>query len=163
VTVDIGFNDFECASLTCLFPGIERIEERLPPILAELQAAAPGVPIVGMNVYDPFLTFWLGDEDERILAYQSVAAMQLINEALEEVYAEAGISVADVEAAFAIDDWETLVPLAGHGLVPRNVALLCARTWQCASPPLGPDRHPNVLGFRVMADAFAVELGLPPA
>jgi hypothetical protein len=27
---------------------------------------------------------------------------------------------------------------------------------------LGPDRHPNVLGFRVMAQAFARELGLEP-
>ena len=163
VTIDIGFNDFDCASLACLFPGIERIEERLPPMLEALQAATPGVPIVGMNVYDPFLSFWLGDEDERTLAYQSVVAMQLINEALEGVYEEAGIPVADVESAFAIDDWETLVPLAGHDLVPRNPALLCERTWQCVAPPLGPDRHPNVLGFRVIADAFAAELGIAPA
>lgn len=163
ITIDIGFNDFDCSdALACLFPGIQRIEERLPDILADLQAAAPGVPIVGMNVYDPFLTLWLGGEADRTLAHQSVVAMQLINETLEQAYEEAGIPVADVEAAFAIDDWETLVPLAGHDLVPRNLALLCERTWQCVPPPLGPDRHPNVLGFRAMADAFAVELGLSP-
>jgi lysophospholipase L1-like esterase len=164
ITIDIGFNDFECSdALACLFPGIERIEARLPSILADLRSAAPRVPIVGMNVYDPFLALWLGDDADRTLARQSVVAMQLINETLEQAYEEAGVPVADVEAAFAIDDWETLVPLAGHDLVPRNLALLCERTWQCTAPPLGPDRHPNVLGFRAMADAFAVQLGFVPA
>ncbi len=163
ITIDIGFNDFDCSdALACLFPGMERIEERLPAILADLQAAAPGVPIVGMNVYDPFLTLWWGDEADRTLARQSVVAMQLINETIENAYEDAAIPVADVENAFAIDDW-TLVPLAGHDLVPRNLALLCERTWQCLPPPLGPDRHPNVLGSRAMADAFAAELGLSPA
>jgi lysophospholipase L1-like esterase len=160
ISIDIGFNDFECSGLDCLFPGIADIETRLPSILAELKAAAPGVPIVGMNIYDPFLTFWL-DGDE-VLARQSVVAIQLVNEALDRVYAEADIPVADVETAFAIDAWETLVPMAGHGDVPLNVALLCQRTWQCHEPPLGPDRHPNVLGFRAMAEAFARELGLEP-
>jgi lysophospholipase L1-like esterase len=162
ISIDIGFNDFACEdALRCLFPGIDSIEARLPSILAELQAAAPGVPIVGMNIYDPFLTYWLvGDE---VLARQSVEAIRLINEALGDVYAKAGIPVADVETAFAIGDWETLVPMAGHGDVPLNVALLCQRTWQCHAPPLGPDRHPNVLGFRAMAEAFARELGLEPA
>jgi lysophospholipase L1-like esterase len=163
ITIDLGFSDFDCTdALACLFPGIERIEERLPAMLAELRAAAPGVPIVGMNIYDPYLTMWLGDDAERTLARQSVVAIQLINEALEGVYADAGIPVADVESAFAIDDWETLVPLAGQGQVPRNLALLCERTWTCFPPPLGPDRHPNVLGARAMAEAFAAVLGLQP-
>lgn len=163
ITIDIGFNDFDCSdALACLFPGIERIEERLPAILADLRAAAPGVPIVGMNVYDPFLTRWWGDAADRTLARQSVVAMQLINETIERAYEDAAIPVADVAAAFDIDDW-TLVPLAGHGLVPRNLALLCERTWQCVPPPLGPDRHPNALGSRAMADAFAAELGISPA
>ena len=162
ITIDIGFNDFECDGLACLFPGIDGIEERLPSIIGDLQAAAPGVPIVGMNIYDPFLTLWLGDDDERTLARRSVVAMQLINEALERVYSEAGVPVADVATAFAIDDWSTLVPLAGHGQVPRNLAILCERTWQCDPPPLGPDRHANVLGYRAMADAFAEQLGLSP-
>ena len=114
-----------------------------------------------MNIYDPYLTMWL-EEDTRALARQSVVAIQLINEALEEAYGAAGIPVADVEAAFHIDDWDTLVPMAGYGEVPLNLALLCERSWMCHPPPLGPDRHPNVLGFRVMAEAFAPELGLDP-
>jgi lysophospholipase L1-like esterase len=162
ITIDIGFNDFECSDdLLCVFTGIRNIEQRLPAILADLRAAAPDTPIVGMNIYDPFLTFWL-DEQTRVLAGQSVVAMQMVNEALGEVYAAAGIPVADVETAFAMGDWRSLVPMAGFGEVPRNLALLCERTWQCHPPPLGPDRHPNVLGFRVMAEAFARELGLEP-
>jgi lysophospholipase L1-like esterase len=163
ITIDIGFNDFECSdALTCLFPGIEKIEARLPALLTELQAAAPGVPIVGMNIYDPYLTMWLED-DTRVLAGQSVVAIQLINEALDRAYDAAGIPVADVEAAFRIDDWNTRVPMAGFGEVPLNLALLCERTWQCHAPPLGPDRHPNSLGYRAMAEAFARELGLEVA
>jgi lysophospholipase L1-like esterase len=162
ITIDIGFNDHECdTSPLCVFTAIANIEERLPPILAELRAAAPDTPIVGMNIYDPFLVYWF-EEDTRRLAGQSVVAVQMLNETLEEAYASAGIPVADVEAAFEIDDWGTRVPLAGHGDVPRNLALLCERTWLCHEPPLGPDRHPNVLGHRVMAEAFARELRLDP-
>jgi lysophospholipase L1-like esterase len=159
ITIDIGFNDFPCSDdLSCVFPGIENIAERLPPILATLKEAAPDVPIVGMNVYDPFVTFWLTGEEE--LAKQSVWALKLINETLEDAYADAGMSVADVESAFAIDDWETMVPMAGFGEVPLNVALVCERSWMCFPPPLGPDRHPNVLGSRVIAEAFADELDI---
>lgn len=162
ITIDIGFNDFDCTdAMECLLPGLARIQERLPPILDELHAAAPDVPIVGMNVYDPYLVMWF-DPETRGLSGQSVVAVQLLNATLEGVYERAGMSVADVEAAFDITDWETLVPMAGRGHVPRNVALLCERTWLCHEPPLGPDRHPNPLGFRVMAEAFARELGLEP-
>ncbi len=162
ITIDIGFNDFACTDdILCVFTGLANIHERLPAILAELQAAAPDVPIVGMNIYDPFLTMWF-DEETRVTAGQSVVAVQMLNEALAEVYSTAAIPVADVAAAFAIDDWATLVPMAGLGDVPLNVALVCERTWQCHPPPLGPDRHPNILGQRVMAEAFARELGLSP-
>lgn len=163
ITIDLGFNDFECTdSLACLLPGIEVIEQRLPPVLAELQAAAPGVPIVGMNVYDPFLTYWFAGGLDATLAELSVGAVSLLNDTLETIFRGAGIPVADVAAAFEMREWDTLVPLAGHGEVPRNVALLCERTWQCHPPPLGPDRHPNVLGARVIAEALATELGLDP-
>ncbi len=162
ITIDIGFNDFPCDdSPLCVFAGIDNIKRRLPSILDELRAAAPHTPIVGMNIYDPFLTLWF-DESTRVTAGQSVVAIQMVNEALAEAYRAAGIPVADVAAAFDIDDWDTRVSMGGLGEVPRNLALLCERTWLCDPPPSGPDRHANVLGYRVMAEAFARELGLDP-
>ena len=43
--------------------GLALIVANLPTILGTLRTVAPRVPIVGMNLYDPFLAFWLaGDE-----------------------------------------------------------------------------------------------------
>ena len=42
--------------------------------LEELRAAAPGVPIVGMNVYNPYLAMWF-DAETRSLSGQSVVAV----------------------------------------------------------------------------------------
>jgi hypothetical protein len=39
--------------------------------------------------------------------------------------------------------------------VPVDVARVCAWTWNCASPPHGPDIHPNTTGYGVIAHAFA--------
>jgi lysophospholipase L1-like esterase len=52
-----------------------------------------------------------------------------------------------------------MVSLPGAGEVPLNVARICAWTWICAPAPLGPDNHPNVDGYAVIARAFAAELG----
>jgi lysophospholipase L1-like esterase len=44
--------------------------------------------------------------------------------------------------------------------VPLNVGLICEWTWICAPAPLGPNNHPNADGYRVIARAFADQLGL---
>ena len=50
VTIDIGPNDLFRGG------GVPAITTNLPVILAALrEAAGPGVPIIGMNFYDPFL------------------------------------------------------------------------------------------------------------
>jgi hypothetical protein len=42
----------------------------------------------------------------------------------------------------------------GVGTVPRNVALICQWTWECASRPRGPNQHANQAGYGVIARAF---------
>ncbi len=160
VTIDIGWNDFPCQTgLECIRPGVESIGRNLPGILATLRAAAgPNVPIVGMTLYDPFLAYWLTGQQD--LAILSVGAILQINDFVERIYAAAAMPVADMEGAFSITSFSPLVPLPGDGLVPLNVAAICAWTWMCAPPPLGPDNHANADGYHAMALAFAAVLGL---
>ena len=156
ITIDIGFADFPRDDISSLGPGIEAIEQNLPQILYALAQAAPGTPLVGMTIYDPFLPAWLtGDQG---FAELSVPIVQSINRALTGVYTAMGTSIADVEGAFDTTDFTTLVPLEGVGDVPLNVARVCTWTWLCAAPPLGPDRHPNEQGHAAIAAAFWQQL-----
>jgi lysophospholipase L1-like esterase len=144
VTIDIGANDV-------LGPGgAGEIVENLPTILAELRAAAgPDVPIVGMNYWNPNgPAVWFATHDLAALE-ADVAGLLAFNDFLEGFYAAAGMPVADVETAFSTTDL-TLV-----GGIPVTVLRVCAWTWICAPPPLGPDIHPNTAGYGVIAQAFA--------
>lgn len=157
VTIDIGFNDLPGYFLEAIPAGIASINRNLPGILATLQeAAGPGTPIVGMTIYDAFLPMWLdgplGQDMARISVWDAVVP---INAIFCEIYRAAGLSLADVEGAFATTDFETEVELAGVGPVPINVARACEWTWGGAPPPLGPDPHANARGYRVIAEAFA--------
>ncbi len=161
VTIDIGFNDFPCdTDVSCLYPGIASIRANLPTILATLrQAAGPSTPIVGMTIYDPFLPAWFQGPEGQAFARMSVEqAVVPLNTILTGIYAAFGSPVADVQGAFATTDFSTIVTLPGIGAVPRNVALVCLGTWLCVPPPLGPDRHANVIGYHMIADAFAAVL-----
>ena len=163
VTIDLGWNDFPCQdSVACLAPGVAQIGANLPGILQALRnAAGPDVPIVGATLYDPFLAFWLTGADGQTLARLSVtAAIVPLNTFVSGIYAAAGMPVADVQGAFHTTDFDTLVPLPGVGTVPLNVALICAYTWICAPPPLGPNNHATTAGYEAMALAFAAKLGL---
>jgi len=157
VTIDLGWNDFPCQTgLECIPPGVASIQARLPGILASLRkAAGPDVPIVGATLYDPFLAYWFTDP---ALATLSVwGAIVPINGLVTGIYAGAGMPVADVEGAFATTDF---TPLPEAGGLPTNVVRICAWTWICAPPPLGPDNHANDDGYHAMALAFAAQLGL---
>jgi lysophospholipase L1-like esterase len=46
------------------------------------------------------------------------------------------------------------------GKIPRNVALICQWTWECAAPPRGPNQHADRAGYGVIADAFLRTAGL---
>jgi lysophospholipase L1-like esterase len=143
VTIDIGANDV-------LGPGgASEIVENLPVILAELRAAAgPDVPIVGMNYWNPTGPgVWFATQDLALLE-ADIAGLLGFNDFLEGFFAAVGMPVADVESAFSTTDL-TLV-----GGVPVSVLRVCAWTWICAPPPLGPDIHPNAVGYGVIARAF---------
>ena len=161
VTIDIGANDFPCQEPACIPAGVASIQANLPSILAVLRdAAGPGVPIVGMTIYNPFLAAWFQGPDGQATAQLSAAVMAQLNGMLRAIFAASGVPVADVDGAFSSDDFSTIVNLPGLGLVPLNVARICQWTWVCAPPPLGPNNHANAEGYGVIAQAFAEALGL---
>jgi lysophospholipase L1-like esterase len=143
VTIDLGANDVLSGG------GVADIAANLPPALAALTAAAgPGVPIIGMNYYDPFLApVWF--QTQSLAALQAEVATTVgFNNFLEGIYGAFGLEVADVEAAFSVTDL-TLV-----GGTPVNVLRTCAWTWMCSVE----DIHANTDGYGVMAGAFLAEL-----
>jgi lysophospholipase L1-like esterase len=162
ITIDIGANDFPCQAAECIPAGVGTIQSNLPAILAKLRAAAgPGVPIVGMTLYNPFLANWLLGPDGQLIAQASASQlMGPVNGVLKAIYASAGIGFADLETAFSSNDFATQVDLPGAGTVPLNVARICMWTWVCAPAPYGPDNHANEAGYGAIAHAFAIELGL---
>jgi lysophospholipase L1-like esterase len=161
VTIDIGANDFPCQAAECIPAGAAAIQANLPTILAALrEAAGPGVPIVGMTIYNPFLAAWLlGPEGQAFARLSATYLMGPVNALLRGIYVAASAGVADIETAFSSNDFATQVDL-GFGPIPLNVARICMWTWVCAPAPLGPDNHANAAGYGVIADAFAAALGL---
>jgi lysophospholipase L1-like esterase len=148
ITIDIGGNDVGLCvyqlDQACLADGLTAIKQNLPVILSALREAAPDVPIVGMNYYDPFLAFWFSDPTAAQTTEQMVVHF---NDVLGSVYGAAGDPVADVETAFSTTDG-TLV-----GGIPLNVLRICQWTWMC-DPTNGPDLHANTAGYGVIAQAF---------
>jgi lysophospholipase L1-like esterase len=162
ITIDIGANDFPCQEPRCVPAGVASIQANLPTILAALrEAAGRKVPIVGMTLYNPFLAAWLLGPDGQ--AFARASATQLmgpVNGLLRALFVGGGAGVADIETAFSSNDFDTLVNLPGAGTVPLNVARICMWTWVCAPAPFGPDNHANTAGYGVIAQAFAIALGL---
>jgi lysophospholipase L1-like esterase len=143
VTIDLGANDILSGG------GVPAVVANLPPILATLKAAAgSGVPIVGMNYYDPALAaVWF--QTGSVAAVQAQAAQSAaLTGLLGALYAPFGIPVANVFAAFESTN-SSLV-----GGVPVNVQRICQWTWMCAGEPHGPDIHANNDGYGVIAEAF---------
>jgi lysophospholipase L1-like esterase len=162
VTIDIGANDLEdCGgqqSLATLASCIGQASEsaaRLATILAGVRAAAgPGVRIVGMSYYLPELAEWRDGEPGHAIAWVSERLATAYNGLLNGAYTRAGIAVANVFGAFDTTDFGNPMTVPGLGTLPRNVALICKWTWECAPPPRGPNQHANPAGYRVIADAI---------
>ena len=158
ITIDIGANDVYCSitrplDMRCITDASAAVETNLPSILTALRAAAPSVPIVGMNYYDPYFAFWFQGRGGRAAATDSRQAFLKLNDTLERIYKAAGSPVADVEGAFSTTDFATKVVSPGFGTIPLNVARICQWTWMCAPSP-GPDIHANTEGYGVIAGAF---------
>ena len=162
ITIDIGVNDllFQCLDgrtglwdRACAKDERPRLRTRLANILDALAAAAPGVPIVGMTYYDPFLGLWGRVPGGYKLAKADHRVMNLLNAALENVYGDAGVPVADVAATFRTDDFTDTVIVPGRGRLPLNVALACRWTWFCTTKYFF-DPHPNWKGYRRVARTF---------
>ena len=155
ITIDIGANNVDgCVlssgsiSQSCLLQGLAEVERQLPVILTALRGAAGrGVPIVGMNYYDPFLAAYLLPGGTT-LASESLTVTGTFNQLLEGVYQRAGDQVADVQSAFQTLDTAT-DPTTG---LPVDVERICQLTWMCGSTP---NIHPNETGYEVIAEAFA--------
>ncbi len=159
VTIDIGANDINhCApdgrvDVACVVQGLTSIGENLPVLLSMLRSAAPRVPVLAMNYYDPFLAVWLlGDTGPRI-AVGTVAVTAAVNRQLEDIYRHFGARVVNVQDAFGTTDLLRTVPTR-YGLVPVAVARICAWTWMCEPAPVGPNIHANREGYRVIAEAL---------
>jgi hypothetical protein len=69
--------------------------------------------------------------------------------------------VADVAKAFSTDDITDIVTTPNHGMVPKDVAVICRLTGGCDH---GFDLHANSLGHQLIADTFfaAITAGVVP-
>jgi len=169
ITIDIGANDTEdCGSqrgvgkiASCFETDVPRVASNLTTIMARLRAAAgPHVRIVGMTYYLPALAEWLSGTPGQAIAWLSEKLAVGYNDMLEQVYTASSARVANVFGAFDSSNFGDQVTVPGLGKVPRNVALICQWTWQCAAPPRGPNQHANRAGYGVIAGAFLRASGL---
>ena len=168
ITIDIGANDPEdCGSesslgklVSCFATGVPDALAGLATIMTRLQAAAPGVRVVGMTYYLPALAEWRNGTSGQVIARLSEKLAAGYSELLKGAYAGSGARVADVFGAFDTSNFGDQVTVPGIGTVPRNVALVCQWTWACASPPRGPDQHPNQAGYKIIAQTFQRAAGL---
>jgi lysophospholipase L1-like esterase len=167
ITIDIGANDllYRCLDFrtglfgrACSVDLFPRLQSRVTRIVDALGiAAGPGVPIVAMSYYDPFLGFWGLVPGGRHAARADQRIWTLLNAALTTGYEDAGATVADVAATFKIDDFTNTVVVPGRGRIPMNVAIACRWTWFC-SAKFFTDPHANDTGYRKIARTFAREL-----
>lgn len=166
VTIDMGVNDVLAAGcvdtaandvdVVCLMQAFETVSQNLLFILSTLQQAAhPDTQIVAMNYYNTFLAFWFNGPGGQALALQSAQLANFFNQfVLGNTYAAFGIPVADVAAAFDSDNFGD----SGVPGVPQNVLNICALTWMCVPPPVGPNIHANPNGYAVIAATLASTL-----
>jgi lysophospholipase L1-like esterase len=164
VTIDIGANDLNpCVALTSVPKIVACLDKVFPVMLKNLATimgtlrAAPGgttLNIVGMTYYVPELAEWLAGGTGQQIAEASPELGSIFGQDLRTVYKKFGAPVASIFKAFDTADIKTMVTLPGFGKVPKDVAMVCYYTWECAPKPKGPNVHANVLGYGVIANTF---------
>lgn len=152
----------------CVAVALPNLAGNLTTILATLQAAAPGVPIVGMNYYNPLMAWQLSSDPlDQGFAAASSGLVGALNDLLAATYAGAfgggavtPVPVADVERKFKTYNTRGAV-------YPRNLRYVCKFTYMCEkdgtalvlsdwNPDPGdqPDIHTTPRGHRKIAAAF---------
>lgn len=167
ITIDVGANDVVDACLdfdtgllhrACVIDLLPGLSTRITEILDALRAAAgPDVPILGMNYHVPFLGLWGLVPGGRHLARVDARAFEALNDGLETVYGDAGVTVADVARTYQTDNFTDTVVVRDRGRLPVNVALACRWTWFCSDRYFA-DPHPNRTGYARIAHTFFREL-----
>jgi acetyl esterase/lipase len=156
VTIDIGADDVagcETSSgldTNCASTALDQISTDLPEELAALKAAGPGVPIYGMNYYDPFLSAWLTGASGQAVATQSITSTDQLNALLDQIYLAAGAPMADASSLFETDDTDPDATYDGT-TVPQDVATVCQWTDACTS---SVNLEPDDAGYAEIATAF---------
>ena len=157
VTIDLGFNDVvKClrnvtVNAVCVRRQMGRLQRRLPTILKSLTlATGPNATLIGVGHYNPFLATAVTDAKNTKFAHASEAVIAQLNSVLKAAYAKYSIPMADVAGSFRTNA-TTLIKSSTFGLIPTNVATICASTWMCTPPPYGPNLHPNDAGYRLIA------------
>jgi lysophospholipase L1-like esterase len=166
ITLDIGANDLNgCIALgtitkieNCLPPVFTAVENNLAMTLEALRAAAPKATIVGMTYYDPELEAWLTGKAGQTFAKDSIALAGIFGEVLSGVYEKLGVLIADVFTSFDTTDDTQFVNVPGHGKLPKDVALICKWTYECAPHPVGPNEHGTTQGYGAMSSTFQATL-----
>jgi lysophospholipase L1-like esterase len=161
ITIDIGGNDIVGCALPagldpngpCVIKARATIKRNLRAMLAGLNKAAPGVPVIGMNYYDPFLGDWLAGGSNRAFAISTVPSLQALNQELAALYGTK--NTADVQSAFHATDLNTIVQ-SPWGNIPIAVQRACAWLDIRCQPgaPEGFGDDPNYPGAAAIASAF---------
>ena len=164
ITIDIGANDVDrclinnstSIDLTCLAGKLATVAANLHLIITGLQTAAPGVPIFGMDYYNPFLYLWVsGLSGAQTLARGSAAISAELNSDLVQDYARDHAVPVDVQGTFATQDFALTGTWAGV-TVPQNVARTCEWTHMCDNPP--GNIHANDTGHGKVAGDFEQQI-----
>jgi lysophospholipase L1-like esterase len=159
ITLDIGinnvgrcYNDQVTLTPACVPAGLSDVSSQLPVIVRGLEAAAPGVPIFGMDFYDPFLADWVeGGTVGAEVAEQIAPVFTALNSTLTQTYGAAGAIPVDVQGSFASQD-SAPTGTWGADTVPQNVARICRWTHMCDRSVLSV--HANDAGHTLIAGDF---------